>query len=66
MAKNEEVKDGPAKAPEEAAGPSLVKMVLHAPAFPGGPTEADVHPDEVANYALGGWTIVSDSAKKAK
>lgn len=31
----------------------LVKMVREE----GEPSEADVHPDEVANYKIGGWRV---------
>ena len=41
-----------AKAPK---GPKLVKMVRDEEQFPNGPHEADVHPDEVENFAAGGW-----------
>ena len=34
---------------------ALVKMVRDTPQHPDGPTEADVHPDEVANYEAAGW-----------
>jgi len=34
--------------------PALVRMVRDASVHPA-PHTADVHPDEVANYALGGW-----------
>jgi len=42
---------------EEAATVETVKMVRSAPRYPGGPTEADVHPNEVADYATGGWQL---------
>lgn len=32
-----------------------IPMVRDEPAYPGGPTSADVHPDEVANWAAHGW-----------
>lgn len=32
-----------------------IPMVRGEPAYPGGPTSADVHPDEVANWAAHGW-----------
>lgn len=42
--------------PNESAGPvTYVDMVLDEPQFEGGPTKAQVHPDEVPNYAVGGW-----------
>ncbi|HKX32092.1 MAG TPA: hypothetical protein VJ302_30680 [Blastocatellia bacterium] len=45
--------------PEESGAPQvqLVKMVRPQPQFPGGPITADVHPDEVANYLAGGWSV---------
>lgn len=33
----------------------LVAMVTDFPAFPGAPTNADVHPDEVENWKALGW-----------
>lgn len=38
-----------------AKAPRLVKMKRDKDAHPHGPHEADVHPDEVANFASGGW-----------
>lgn len=35
----------------------LVAMHCEFPAFPGAPTEADVHPDEVENWKAAGWTV---------
>lgn len=35
----------------------LVAMVTDFPAFPGAPTTADVHPDEVENWKAAGWRI---------
>lgn len=32
-----------------------VPMERSREAYPDGPWTADVHPDEVANYAAGGW-----------
>lgn len=40
---------------ETKAGPRLVKMKRLYPQHPGGPLTADVHPEEVANYAKHGW-----------
>lgn len=34
-----------------------VSMVRDEPMHPGGPTEADVHPDEVENWKQGGWAL---------
>ena len=42
-------------APKEEPKPELVDMVLDEPQFEGGPVTAKVHPDEVDNYAVGGW-----------
>lgn len=35
----------------------LVTMVIGTPAFPGAPTTADVHPEEVDNWKAHGWRI---------
>ncbi|MCS4271209.1 MULTISPECIES: hypothetical protein [Raoultella] len=35
--------------------PQLVVMVTDFIAFPGAPTTADVHPDEVENWKAHGW-----------
>jgi hypothetical protein len=43
-----------AAAKEAAKGPKLVKMVRDTDAYPK-PHTADVHPDEVENFAAGGW-----------
>lgn len=40
---------------QPARAPRTVKMKRGAPQFPGGPTEAAVHPDEVQNYSRHGW-----------
>lgn len=40
----------------------LVRMVRHADTNPP-PHVADVHPDEVANYAKGGWAVAEDQAE---
>lgn len=48
-------------AAEAAAKPkkaATVRMRRDEPAHPGGPTEADVHPDEVAGWADAGWVEV--------
>ncbi len=39
------------------AAVALVAMTREEPQFPGGPTTAEVHPEEVANYAAGGWRL---------
>lgn len=50
------------KAPNEGLPPKdftetikFIDMVLDEPQFEGGPTSAQVHPDEVENYTAGGW-----------
>jgi hypothetical protein len=35
----------------------LVAMHCEFEAFPGAPTEADVHPDEVKNWIDAGWKV---------
>ncbi len=40
---------------QEERKPQLVKMTRFAPSRPGGPTTADVHPDEVPLYLKKGW-----------
>lgn len=40
--------------PKTEAAPKLVKMVRDSEAYPK-PHTADVHPDEVENFASGGW-----------
>lgn len=40
----------------------LVRMVRHADTNPP-PYVADVHPDEVANYAKGGWSVAEDQSE---
>lgn len=42
-------------AAEAAKGPKLVAMIRDEPKRPGGPTTADVHPDEVAHMLGHGW-----------
>jgi hypothetical protein len=42
---------------EESAKPiAIVQMVRDAKEYPA-PHSADVHPDEVENYKVGGWTV---------
>ncbi|MBY6259129.1 hypothetical protein K3G69_21785 [Phytobacter diazotrophicus] len=36
---------------------NLVTMVTDFESFPGAPTEADVHPDEVENWKAHGWRL---------
>lgn len=54
-------------APPPPAGPpatveptGLIRMVRSAEDAKGGPTEADVHPDMVAEYTSGGFRIKKD------
>lgn len=42
----------------------LVKMVRREPQFEGAPVTADVHPDEIENYAKAGWEVVEPKIKK--
>lgn len=35
----------------------LIEMIRSTEDAKGGPTEADVHPDEIENYKKGGWII---------
>lgn len=44
-----------ADAVADAALSTTVQMVRDEPQFPNGPVTADVHPDEVANWAVHGW-----------
>jgi hypothetical protein len=64
MAKKIETPEAPAETPAPSTAPppeapaepavALVKMIRESA---DGPTEADVHPDEVGNYQLGGWQL---------
>lgn len=49
-----------AKTKDHAHALRLVKMTRPHPTHKGGPTTADVHPSEVANYAAGGWLIAKE------
>lgn len=40
---------------EKTTKVKTIKMVRDKKEFPAGPHEADVHPDELTNYARGGW-----------
>ena len=42
---------------QQEHGAQLVAMFTDFPAFPGAPTTADVHPDEVENWKAAGWRI---------
>ncbi|OIX96221.1 hypothetical protein BFS14_01790 [Serratia fonticola] len=35
----------------------LIAMIAAYQAFPGAPTEAEVHPDEVENWKAHGWSV---------
>ncbi len=54
MAKKDKGADG-APADGEGAEVKTVKMVRKTPAHAGGPTEADVHPDQVEAFLDKGW-----------
>lgn len=41
--------------------PRLIRMVRSAEQAQGGPTQADVHPDEVAQYAAAGFAVPAAS-----
>ena len=43
------------QAPQAPQAPQLVAMGIDFTAFPGAPTTADVHPDEVENWKAHGW-----------
>ena len=43
-----------------------IAMTRPEPAHPGGPTVADVHPDEVANFQAGGWAVCPAKPAKAE
>lgn len=49
------------KTAAKAAETKLVRMVRTPEMANGGPVVADVHPNEVANFALGGWVIGTDA-----
>lgn len=42
---------------QEQQGIELVLMVRDQPEFPGGPRNADVHPDEVDNWLALDWRL---------
>lgn len=52
---NENKPSGKGDTKDQEVSIELVAMCREAPQFDGGPTEALVHPDEVSNYAAGGW-----------
>lgn len=50
------------QAHDAAVAPALVRMYrdIDFDSDVGGPEEADVHPDEVANYAAAGWVVAGE------
>lgn len=55
--------DGEAEQSQDAEqGPALVKMYrdIDFNSDDDGPEDADVHPDEVANYAAAGWVVADE------
>jgi hypothetical protein len=42
---------------EQQEQQELIVMVTDYPDFPGAPTEANVHTDEVENWKLHGWKV---------
>ena len=46
--------------PEQTPAPAegTVAMVRDEPMHPGGPTTAEVHPDEVQNWERHGWKVL--------
>lgn len=56
MVRKTETDESPsAAAKPKQASAKTVKMVRDQPMHEGGPTEADVHPDEVENWTAAGW-----------
>jgi len=53
MARTPAAKKTAQEKPKQKA--STVKMRRDVPIVEGGPTECDVHPDEVENWAKAGW-----------
>lgn len=51
--------DGAGDQLPEAGGESVALVRMTRGDEHPAPHEADVHPDEVANYATGGWTVAS-------
>ena len=47
------------QAAAEQAAKGLVKMIRDPEYWPA-PHSADVHPDEVGNYAAGGWVVQTE------
>ena len=45
---------------DKDASTTLIRMTRAEPAHVGGPTAADVHPDEVQDYLAGGWVIAEE------
>lgn len=44
-------------AQQNAEKQGLIAMIAAYQAFPGAPTEAEVHPDEVENWKAHGWSV---------
>lgn len=44
----------------------IVKMVRDVPQFPGGPVEAEVHPDEVEGMTAFDWRLAPEQAEDTK
>ncbi|WP_430434262.1 hypothetical protein [Methyloversatilis sp.] len=42
---------------EDAPEIETIRMVRDEPMHPRGPTDADVHPDEVENWVAAGWRV---------
>jgi len=42
----------------------LIEMIRDEPAQPGGPVEAQVHPDEVESWAEQGWRIAPTNTQE--
>lgn len=49
-----------AKSKEEAATVKLVKMYRDTPMHPGGPTTAEVHPNDVGLWAVQDWKLPAE------
>ena len=56
-AEQESAPEESAKAGKAKTGGKLVPMCRDEPAFAGGPTTADVHPDEVNEMTVHGWRV---------
>jgi len=58
-------KDDAADAAEQQEAVATVHMVRDVPQHPGGPVEADVHPDEVAAFTAADWRVAEDKGTEA-